>query len=277
MNEKNQLDFFDDPNDKLSPEDYEEETTDEETTTSDEEIEDSSNEPEEETLEKSEEENVNSTEDEEEKLKKERNARFAEQRRKKEAEERERKIRNEAKIEVLKTNPYTDEEIKDEEDLKIYEMMKTLDEQGLDPIKDLPKKIAEQNRETSKKAQEEREKEIAKNEKLDKEARELKEAYPTLDLSKLANDSEFLKLCEEKGERWTMLEIYEYLDNKKQIANKKTSDEKDKKEIDNISKKVVKTPSSKSNSQNPNKSFLEMSDEEYVNLQKTKNKYDFFG
>jgi hypothetical protein len=276
MNDKKPLDFFiEELDETLSPEDYEEEK-DEESATNDEEVDETSTDPEEEDAEKSEEEVVKSEEDKKAELEKERNARYAEQRRKREAEERERKIRDEAKIEVLKTNPYTGEEIKDEEDLRIYEVMKSLDDEGLDPVKDLPKKIAEQNRENAKKVQEEKAKEIAKNEKLDKEAKELKEAYPNLDLTKLANDSEFMKLCEEKGERWTMLEIYEYLDSKKQITNKNAADNKEKEEIDKLSTKIVKTPSSKSNGKDPNKTYLDMSDEEYIKLQKQNNKNDFF-
>ena len=276
MNDKKPLDFFEsDIDDLLDEKDYEEET-DVEAESSDEDKEETSTDPEEEDAEKSKEEVVKSEEDKKAELEKERNARFAEQRRKREAEEREKKIRNEAKIEVLKTNPYTDEEIKDEEDLKIYEMMKALDDEGLDPVKDLPKKIAEQNRAVSKKAQEEREKESAKNEKLNREANELKQAYPNLDLSKLATNDDFMKLCEEKGERWTMLEIYEYLESKKQLSTKQANETKNEEEINKLSKKVVKTPSSKSNSQNPNRTYLEMSDEEYVRLQKAKNQNDFF-
>ena len=147
----------------------------------------------------------------------------------KEKEKREQEIRNKAiletQLEMVKVNPYTNEKIVDEEDLKIYKIQKQLEEDGKDPIDDLPKKIAELNRLENKKRADEQE----KQNKLQKEAEELYQAYPEA-RGKAENDEELLNLLVEKNGRWTMKECYDYLlvqrsaDEKAQ-AKKKEADE----------------------------------------------------
>jgi len=176
---------------------------------------------------------------------------FAEKRREKERKEREareQKIKEDAKIEgkleVLKVNPYTDEKIIDDEDLKIYEIQKKLEEEGLDPVNDLPKRLAEINRKQkeSAKAEEEKQKEFAKYDEMDRN--QLQKAYPELSLEKLDADNDFQEFAKGKIHRWTLTEIYEAYQSKKQ----KDSANKEKamvdKVADDVAKNMTKVPSS---------------------------------
>lgn len=213
----------------------------------------------------------------------ERNARFAEKRRAKEAKEREEKeakIRAAAKLEaelgIIKENPYTNKPIRDEQDLSIYKLMKEIDENGGDPISDLPDKFAELKRKENaeKKALEEEASREAK--KKSDEASELHNAYPDLDLNKLARDDDFLDLCASKGGRWTMLECYEYLKSKRETAEAKKVDTEEDVSVKENGKKVSKVPSSaNSGAKISNDNYMDMTDEEYLRLQKEKSK-DFF-
>lgn len=102
---------------------------------------------------------------------KETNAQQAEARRKREKEEKERREREEkikeesylkGKLDSTKVNEFTDEPIEDEYDLKVYEMQKKIKAQGGDPVTDLPKYLAKQEREVQK-AQKEKESAVEKD------------------------------------------------------------------------------------------------------------------
>lgn len=214
-----------------------------------------------------------------------RNAEFAKRRRakeeqdKKEREAKEAEIREKAKVEaelgILKKNPYTDEPIKDAQDLEIYKIMKGIEDEGGDPVNDLPKKIAEINRARFAKDQEEKSKAKARQTKIKEETDELINTYPNLDLAKLSEDKEFLDLCEKKGDRWTMTEIYEHLETKRERSKNKEIEENKKKEVKEKATKMSKTPSSNADGNLPSPDdYLNMSDEEF--LEKTKDSRDFF-
>lgn len=217
----------------------------------------------------------------------EKNAKFAEQRRKAEAEakakkdrEAEERIRKDATLKAelgaYKVNTYTNEPIIDETDLNIFKVQKQLDEEGKDPIQDLPKRMAELEREAiakEKAKEEERRKEQEKyNEQAKAEVSELREAYPELDVAKLRNDPLWVEAFEKDGGRLTLKEIYEFKYLPKMSAGKKAEVKTD----DTNSKKLTKTPSSQSNGGNSNKSYLEMSDEEYLAAEKKERNDDFF-
>lgn len=221
----------------------------------------------------------------------EKNAKFAEMRRKEEAEAKAKKekeaeikrIKEEAKLEAelgaYKVNPYTEEPIKDENDLRIFKIQKQIEEEGGDPINDLGKKIAQIERErleSEKIAAEERRKE---QEKLDAQAKaevkELKDAYPELDVPSLSRDPLWVEAFNKDGGRLTLKEIYEYkyLPKKEQVLKAKESSKEDNAN----SKKLTKTLSSQSNGGKTSpKNYLEMSDEEYLAAERKENNEDFF-
>ena len=263
----------DDDEDVVNPDDYEEEdeSEDEDDEGEDEESEDEDEESDEDSSEADDEEKKK----EEQKAK---NAKAAERRRRyearvkaeKERKEREQKIREEATLEaelgMIKVNPYTDKPIKDAEDLKIYKLQKELDEEGLDPIEDLPQRIAERNRIAAKEAKELAEK--AKNEenerlnKIQAEVKELRKKYPKLDTVELANDPLFQKCLEGRAGRWTQVEIYEFYLGEKAKEDKRKQEEKDKKDIEKAADKT-NPPSSKGKGNSTNKAIDEMTPEEF--------------
>lgn len=226
---------------------------------------------------------------EKKKEEKAKNARFAELRRKQEAEakakaeeetrKREQKIRDEAtlkaKLGVIKTNPYTEEPIHDEEDLKIYEIMKELEDEGKDPVADLGKRMAQlrrQEAEKAKKAQEEADaKEKASKEKIDAEINELRTKYPKVNTSELASDPLFQECLKGRAGRWTQVEIYEYYLEKKQEEDAKAKESKEKELLDEAGKKMSSTMSSaKGKGNGTPKKVQDMSDDEFDEYWKDK-------
>jgi len=225
--------------------------------------------------------NSEKSQDELEKEEKAKNAHFAEMRRKQEAEEkakkdaetaaREKKIAEEAVLQAklgwIKKNPFTDEPIKDEEDLRIYEIQKQLDEEGKDPLSDLPKRLAEIHRKEvadakAKAEKEEKEKKETQS-KIDSEIAELRSKYPKVDTSALAKDSLFQECLKGRAGRWTQVEIYEYYLSEKAKADAKAKEEKSKSTVDENSKKISTAPSSKNDGKLPTKTVSEMSPEEF--------------
>lgn len=210
---------------------------------------------------------------EEEKAK---NAKAAERRRKREEakknrEKREAAIREEAKINaelgILKVNPFTEEPIVDEEDLKIYKIQKELDDEGLDPIADLPKKLAERARNEAKKAKEQAENaEKEQKERMDKinaEIKELRTKYPNVNTAQLAEDALFQECLKGRAGRWSQVEIYELYLTKKSEAERKAEEEKTKEVVEKAAKKVSNPPSSNAKGNSPQKTIEDMTPEEF--------------
>lgn len=293
MPNKVEFNGFDD--DIFDPEDFEEETPDTEEEIQDDESETDDNvelvETVEETSETTKEpdEQVKTQEEAEVETKKpetDKNSYYAQKRREREAAEkaqREKEIREAAKLEaelgLIKKNPYTNEVISDEEDLKIYKLQKAIEENGGDPITDLPKALAEQNRKEAKERKALAEQNQATQEKLAKEANELFEKYPEA-VNVAQNDQELLDLMAEKDGRWTMVECYEHLAQKRkyeQSVKKKTQDEQKKKEVvEETTNKYHKIPSAQPNGGKVSEDdYSTMTTEEYIKSEEAK-KIDFF-
>lgn len=257
-----QQEVDDEDKDLLDPDDFDDEDDEEgeeggETDTSDEEDKKSS--------EKSEEEKL-----------KEKNAKAAERRRhreqlSRERAEREAKIRAEAtlqaKLGILKVNPYTEEPIEDEEDLKIYELQKELDDEGKDPINDLPKKIAENARKAAKEAKDRQEKEARDKEAISKKVNEeveaLRKKYPKANLAELARDDLYKECLSGRAGRWTQIEIYELYLQRKSEADKKAKEEAAEDAAEKAAKKLTNPPSATARGSSPQKKIEEMTPEEY--------------
>lgn len=222
----------------------------------------------------------------------EKNAKFAEERRKREAEAKAKKEREEemervrkeatvkAELGSIKTNPYTNEPIVDEEDLKVYKIQKELEDAGKDPVKDLPKKLAEIERSKAdeakkiadaKKVEDDKLKEKAKNEVAD-----FRKDYPDINTAELAKDPIWNEIYDP---RLTIKENYEwkYLKAKESAGKKKEEDTNPNNEnVEENGKKISKVPSAGSNGgKTTPKNYLEMSDEEYLEGEK-KDSEDFF-
>lgn len=273
------LDDFDESEEK------EEESTEEETETDgkeEESTEEEKTESQEDNTEEDSEENAKTEEELEAERKAEelhkRNEEQKAKRLKREAEEKERLKREaklEGKLEVLKTNPYTREEIKDEEDLKVYEIQKQLDDEGLDPIEDLPKRLAEINRKTKKEELERAKTEEENANKMQQDLQDFMSKNPNVDMNALRDDDDFWDFAHDFLGNTSLDSIYRaYQKTQKKISAKEKEAMIDKKAKD-ISKKITKTPSASGSNNKANKGFLEMTDEEYIQLQKEESG-DFF-
>ena len=109
----------------------------------------------------------------------EENSKYAQERRRKaELDNKVQEAYKKGRLEAYKgkINPYTNSEINDEVDIKVYEAMYDLDKQGKDPVADYANYIADKEREL--------EKERLKQEELQENARkdiaEFSEKYPNL-------------------------------------------------------------------------------------------------
>ena len=136
----------------------------------------------------------------------EENSRYARERRKK--EEMDNKIQEayrKGRLEAYKgkINPYTNSEIKDETDIKVYENMYALDKAGKDPISDYANYIADKEREA--------EKERLEKEKIQENARkdieDFSAKYPNVDIQQLLDDENFIDYME--GKNKSLVEVYE--------------------------------------------------------------------
>lgn len=205
------------------------------------------------------------------KLRREKEAREKEAKEKHEREERERKIKEAAKLEgelgMIKVNPYTEKPIVDEEDIKIFKLQRQLEDEGKDPIADLPERIADERRKAAKMAAEEetrkKQEETERQAKIDEEIKELREKYPKLDTAKLVEDPLYMECMKGKAGRWSQVEIYELYLGKKAEADKKAAEEKTKKTVDENADKMSKTPSSNSKGKLSASDIANMSDKEF--------------
>ncbi len=156
---------------------------------------------------------------------KEDNSKYADARRKaeKEAEIKIKEAYEKGKLEayVGKINPYTNEEIKDLQDVEVYETMYEIEKAGQDPIKDYPKAVADKRRTDYE--QELKEKEL--KDKVQKEVEDFKNKYPDINLNQLLADDVFNDYMEGKSK--PLIEIYESFENlKKTFRNDAIEDAK---------------------------------------------------
>jgi len=136
---------------------------------------------------------------------KEENRKFAERRRELEKQEKERKAIEEnayrkAILEVVKTNPYNQKELKTDKDVRVYLNMKKLEEAGLDPVADywqLDEVIA-------------KEKEKEGSPKIDpkQDALQFAKDFPEVSLSELNKNERFLKFAKGKIGIIPLSEVY---------------------------------------------------------------------
>lgn len=113
-----------------------------------------------------------------------------------------------------KINPYTQTEIKDVHDIRVYENMYKLDKEGKNPIEDYASYIADKEREDE--LNRIKQEEIQENAKRDIE--EFQAEYPNVDLQKLLDDDTFKDYLE--GKNKSLKDIYSsYLKMQNQFRN----------------------------------------------------------
>lgn len=109
---------------------------------------------------------------------------------------------------IGKTNPYTNQIIKDEVDVQEYLDMYEIDEKGGDPIKDYNEKIKQKTREEIKK-QLENEKKQKEKEFFDNDVKEFIDKNPKVDINELFKNDKFKKFSKGKLGTQPLNEIYE--------------------------------------------------------------------
>ena len=136
----------------------------------------------------------------------EENSKYAQERRRKaEIDNKVKEAYQKGRLEAYKgkINPYTNTEIQDETDIKVYENMYELEKSGKDPIADYASYIADKEREA--------EKERLKQEELQKSAKQdiedFSEKYPNVDLEALLKDESFTDYIE--GKNKPLVDLYE--------------------------------------------------------------------
>lgn len=157
----------------------------------------------------------NEATEEEPKQSAEENSRYASIRRKAEEEaqkkiqEAETKAYEKGKLEAYKgkINPYTNKPITDSSDIEIYEMMYKLEQEGKDPINDLPGALSDRRREEQKALTEQRE----NQEKARKELEEFQTKYPDVNVQELLQDSFFNDYI--SGKNKSLTDLYEGFNN----------------------------------------------------------------
>ena len=260
--------------DLLNPLDFEEL---EEEESSDDKQEGTSEDELESTLDESEEQVKTTDEETKEKRNLKKDATYAEKRREKERLEREareaeikKSAKLEAKLELSKKNEFTGEKIVDEEDLKIYEIQKQLDEEGLDPISDLPKRLAEISRKEKANLLEEEKKKAKLNEETKKDIEDFLKTHPDVKIETLANDEGYLEYAKDKIGRWTTSEIYDTYQLKQLNNSAEEKKAMTDKAADDIAKKLTKNPSSNPSGNTKTKSIDDMTPEEFKEYWKNK-------
>ena len=145
----------------------------------------------------------------------EENAKYASIRRKaeedaqKKIQEAETRAYEKGRLEAYKgkINPYTNKPIVDSSDIEIYEMMYKLEQDGKDPINDLPDALSNRRREEQKALAEEKE----RNEKARQEIDDFEKKYPDVNLQELLNDSFFNDYI--SGKNKSLVDLYEGFNN----------------------------------------------------------------
>lgn len=147
---------------------------------------------------------------------KEENAEFARQRREKELQAKLDKTKEETRIQtiidVIGTNPYTQEKLENELDVRIYEEMKKYENNGGDPVTDQAKIIKSIMKNDSQKKQEEinqQNEQTARSNKAKSEIDEIQKAYPDLNVKQLLDDENFKDYADGKVGVKTLKQIYD--------------------------------------------------------------------
>lgn len=146
---------------------------------------------------------------------KEERARQAEARRRREAERRkaeDKRIADEAyvkgQLDSTKKNPYTNEPVKDEYDLKVLRVQRQIEEEGGDPITDLPAKLAELDRAEAKKKAEEAKKRADGETAIESDIADFRKKYPSVDPKSILGDGRFASFSRGKLGSERLADIY---------------------------------------------------------------------
>lgn len=193
----------------------------------------------------------------------EENANYAQIRRKaeedanKKIEEAKAKAYEEGKLAVYKgkINPYTNRPITDLADAEMYETMYQLEQDGKDPINDLPDALLNKRKEENKVIQEKK----ILEEKTKKEVDEFVEKYPNVNLKELLDDSFFNDYI--RGKNNSLTELYEGFNNFKN-AFRNSAIEVAKQTIAN----AQATPGSLKGDSDNTIDYSNMSDEEFETM-----------
>lgn len=162
-------------------------------------------------------------------------ARQAEARRKREAKEREAKEREIAdkaylkgQLDSTKVNPYTNKPVADEYDLKVLRVQRQIDEEGGDPITDLPAKLAELERAEARKKAESAKKEADGEKAIADDIGDFRKKHPDVDAKVLLSDGRFASYSRGKLGSESLSDIYEEFTKTFGNEAKKTDDGKKK-------------------------------------------------
>lgn len=195
---------------------------------------------------------------------KEDNAKFARERREREKHDNEiKEAYKKGRLEAFKgkLNPFTNTEMKDEEDVEVYEAMMKLDAEGKDPISDFSDYIANERRE--KRQAEIKDKEM--REQAEKDVQEFTEKYPKVNLTELLNDENFSDYIE--GKRKPLVTLYE---NYQKLQNKFRTESM--KQAENAIANTISTPGSLNSQSARGVDYANMSKEEFQKVvEKVKN------
>lgn len=134
-----------------------------------------------------------------------------------EKKKEEDKFYNKGLVEALNgKNPFTDKEIKDDDDIEELKTMQEMVKKGLDPITDFPEYVKEKKREERKqqellKKQEEEEvnKEKEIEEKAVKDVKEFNNKYKSINIDELLKNERFIDYSDGKLGNKTLIEVYE--------------------------------------------------------------------
>lgn len=158
---------------------------------------------------------------------KEENHRYAEMRRKEKAEKvrlaeekalLEKQAYNKGIREALNgKNPYTNEDIQDDDDLEEFKNMQEMEKRGLDPITDYAKFIKDKRKEDRQKEQLLKEKELEtekaaeeNKQKITQDIKDFTKKYDDIDVKKLLQENErFIDYADGKIGQKPLIEIYE--------------------------------------------------------------------
>lgn len=184
-------------------------------------------------------------------------AMFAQKRREQEAiqKRREQEAYRKAQLDLLigTINNFTGEEIKDQDDVDEYLLMKEAEKAGYDPSTELSKYQKQKARDERKSREE------TSSFDVEADKKSFRESYPDVDLNKLVNDKEFADFAEPFAQKVPLKVIYEQYNMMKsmiEVSAKAKAEEKYKRKF--------ASPGSLSNSeQSKPVSYSEMSDAEF--------------
>lgn len=147
---------------------------------------------------------------------KEERARQAEARRRREAKEREAKEKEIAdkaylkgQLESTRVNPYTNKPVEDEYDLKVLKVQRQIEDEGGDPITDLPAKLAQLDRAEAKKKAENAKKEAEGEKAIADDIDDFRKKHPDVDAKELLSDGRFASYSRGKLGSESLSDIYD--------------------------------------------------------------------